>query len=430
MPTHAAQPDVGVRDSSTRTVDLMTTISNARLADGRTVDLSIDGAGRIEAVDRSAEPDIRRVDAIDLDGWLLLPAMVEPHAHLDKALTAEYVPNEKGDLMGAIEAWVAAAAAGTFTHDDMVRRIRAALELLLHSGVTAVRSHINAGMGAGIAYVLAAQEAIKPFADLMDIQLVALTHSPTVGHGSEANRSALDASMAAGVGFVGGCPALEVDGPGSIAHAIRTAQVAGAAIDMHVDETLDVDTLTLRDLARQIIDSGFAGLVSASHCVSLGMQTVETQGAVAREVAEAGISVIALPQTNLFLQGRDHPFATPRGLTAIRSLQEAGVVVAAGADNVQDPFNFVGRSDPLETAALLVMAGHIMPNDAYDMVSNNARVALGLEPVRFEIGDPADFVAIDAPSIRAAIADAPMNRKVFKGGRLVATSAVSRSIFR
>jgi hypothetical protein len=39
-------------------------------------------------------------------------------------------------------------------------------------------------------------------------------------------------------------------------------------------------------------------------------------------------------------------------------------------------------------------------------------------------------VAIDAPSIRAAIADAPARRKVFKGGRLVAESTASHAIHR
>ena len=137
-----------------------------------------------------------------------------------------------------------------------------------------------------------------------------------------------------------------------------------------------------------------------------------------------------LPQTNLFLQGRDHQQATPRGLTAIAALREAGVLVAAGADNVQDPFNLVGRSDPLETAALLVMAGHVLPDDAYDMVANNVRRVLGLAPIRFEVGDPADFVAIDAPSIRGAIADAPADRKVFRAGRLIAVDVDDTQIAR
>lgn len=126
-------------------------IANARLADGRHVDVHV-ADGRITDVVAHAPAPLARtdpLDRVDLDGWLLLPAMAEPHAHVDKALTAERVPNPSGDLAGAIEAWVAAADAGLFTHDDMVDRIRSALDLLVSNGVTAVRSHINCGAGAG-----------------------------------------------------------------------------------------------------------------------------------------------------------------------------------------------------------------------------------------------------------------------------------------
>jgi cytosine deaminase len=407
-------------------------LRNARLADGRHVDIDVVG-GVIAAVRPHAAGDAAPVsgsETHDLAGALLLPAMVEPHAHLDKALTAEAVPNPRGDLGGAIDAWVQAAAAGVFTHDDMVFRIRAALDKLLLSGVTAVRSHINCGAGAGITHLLAAQEAIEPYADLMHVELVALTHSPMVGPGSEANRSALAQAIAGGADLVGGCPHLELDGAGSIRVALDAAADAGLPVDLHVDEMLDPAMLTLRVLARAVIDRGFETRVAASHCVSLGMQTPDVQAEVAAEVAEAGIAIIPLPQTNLFLQGRDHPTGTPRGLTAVHALLDAGVLVAAGGDNVQDPFNLVGRSDPLETAALMVMAGHMLPDDAYEMVSNSARRVLGLAPIRFEVGDPADFVAIDAPSIRAAIADAPADRTVFRAGRLVASSSTQRRIVR
>jgi cytosine deaminase len=405
-------------------------ITNARLADGRVVDLTVSD-GLIASVGPAAGPDgthSHDTSRIDVGGWLLLPAMAEPHAHLDKALTAELVPNPTGDLSGAIEAWIAADAAGTFAHDDMVVRIRAAIDKLLLSGVTAIRSHINCGSRAGISHLVAARSAIAGYGHLVDIEFVALTHSPMVGPGSEPNRKALTDAIEFGAQLVGGCPHLEVDGAESIAYDLATARAAGLPVDLHVDEMLDPTMLTLRDLARQVIDTGFEGRVAASHCVSLGMQTPDVQAAVAREVADAGITVIPLPQTNLFLQGRDHPTATPRGLTAIAALREAGVLIAAGADNVQDPFNLVGRSDPLETAALLVMAGHVLPEDAYEMVSNNVRRAMGLSPVRFEIGDPADFVAIDAPSIRGAIADAPADRTVFKAGRMIASSVTNRTL--
>ena len=407
-------------------------IRNARLADGRHVDISItDGVIAGVTTTAAAVPEANVGDDMyDLDGWLLLPAMAEPHAHLDKALTAESVPNPTGDLQGAIDAWVAAAAAGAFSHDDMVRRVRAALDKLLLNGVTAVRSHINCGSGSGISYLLAAREAAADYTGLMHVEFVALTHSPMAGPAGEANRDALRQAIGAGVDLVGGCPHLEPDGVGCIDVALDAAVSGGIPVDLHVDETLDPNMLTLRDLARAVVDRGLEGQVAASHCVSLGMQSPAVQAEVAADVASAGIDIVPLPQTNLFLQGRDHPQATPRGLTAIAALREAGVNVAAGGDNVQDPFNLVGRSDPLETAALLVMAGHVLPDDAYDMVSNNVRRAMRLPTVRFRVGDPADFVAIDAASIREAIADAPADRKVFYSGRLVAATATDRRISR
>jgi len=405
-------------------------LQNARLADGRLVDIHLDG-GTIDKVDRPSGRSAGNT-TYDLQEWLVLPAMAEPHAHLDKALTAEKIPNLTGDLMGAIDAWIQAAQDGVLNYDDTVERASRAMELLLVHGVTAVRTHVNVLGSNQTTSLRAVREAAERFNGMLDVQTVALTSSPITGSSQEAkdNRQALYRAVEEGVNYVGGCPHLDPDGPGLIKHALETATEAGIGIDLHVDEMLDPTVLTLRDFARQVIDSGFARPAAASHCVTLGMQSPEIQREVAGLVAEANIAVFPLPQTNLFLQGREHPTGTPRGLTAVEALLDAGVLVAAGADNVQDPFNVVGRSDPLETAALMVMAGHRMPDIAYDMVSNRPRRAMGLPSVSFEPGDPADLVAIDAPSIRGAIADAPMSRRVFRRGVLVASSDQQSTILR
>ena len=415
----------------------MRVLRNARLADGRHVDVRIDtaegtiagvaAAGSTEAGD---EGEVDEGEGDDLGGWLLLPAMAEPHAHLDKALTADEVPNPKGDLMGAINAWFEAAEKGRLSYERTVERATRAFELLLVHGVTAVRTHVNVTSDIGVSSVLAVQEAARSMEGLIDYQTVALTGWPMTGPDSAPSVRALEAAVEAGVDLVGGVPNLQDDPPACIADVLSLATSAGIDIDLHTDETLDPSVLTLRELARQVSDKGFDGTVAASHCVSLGMQPPDVQAAVAAEVAAAGISVITLPQTNLFLQGRDDPRATPRGLTAVQALLDAGAAVAAGADNVQDPFNLVGRSDPLETAALMVMAGHRLPADAYGMVSNTARQVMGLAPVNFEPGDPADLVAIDAPSLRGAVADAPMSRRVYRRGRLVASSDQQTRVLR
>jgi cytosine deaminase len=131
--------------------------------------------------------------------------------------------------------------------------------------------------------------------------------------------------------------------------------------------------------------------------------------------------VIALPHTNLYLQGRGHA-PMPRGLTPVGVLREAGVTVAAGADNLQDPFNPLGRACPLETAGLMMLTSHLLPAAAYDTVSSAAATVIGHRPASIEPGSSADLFAVRADSLRAAVAFAPEERVVFRAGRRIEPS--------
>lgn len=404
-------------------------IADARTVDGRSVDVHLGDGHIVDVVPaRSARPRACTVD--DVQGALVLPAFVEPHAHLDKALTADQVANAEGDLPGAIRGWDVAVEQGLISADEMVPRAIAMLRTLVANGVTAVRTHVNVGAGIGSSYVRALDRARRELGNAVDVQLVALPAPPICGPAGAPNRAALESAVEDGVDLIGGCPHLEPDGPRMIREVLRLAADAGRDVDLHVDETLDASMLTLQELARAVMDLGFEGSVTASHCVSLGMQSPAVQRAVAGEVAAARIAVVTLPATNLFLQGRDHPVATPRGLTAVRTLLDAGVVVAAGGDNVQDPFNPVGRGDPLETAALAVMAGHVSPDEACSMVSDRARSVVGLPRVEIVAGAPADLVVVEASSVRAAVAGAPAARRVYRAGRLTAVTTVSTTLVR
>lgn len=397
-----------------------TLLRGATLGDGRVVDVLLEGATIAEVgPSLTARPDD---DVHDLAGWLLLPAPAEPHAHLDKALTADLVGNPHGDLMGAIIGWD--SVCGALTVEDFARRARAAALRLLANGCTAIRSHVNVGGPSGLRAVEALVRVKHELTPVMDVQLVALIGSPT---DPILLRDALDM----GVDIVGGCPHLDIDPIGCLDTTVAVAAERGISVDLHMDETLDPSALWVRDLARLVgppTTRWAPGVtVAASHCVSHGMQDEATQHAVAEELAIADVAVVTLPQTNLFLQGRGVAKAQPRGLTGLHALLEAGVTVAGGADNIQDPFNTVGRADPLETAALLVMAGHLSPAAAYDAVTSASRRAMGLPPVTVGPGSPAELLAVRAPCLRAAIADAPADRMVFAKGRLVAhTEATQR----
>ena len=204
----------------------------------------------------------------------------------------------------------------------------------------------------------------------------------------------------------------------SVSDVLELAGELNCALDLHTDEHTDSNRLSLEDLADRVITSGLKQAVVASHCVSLGMQTETVQKRVSERVAEAEISVIALPHTNLFLQGRDFATATPRGLTAVSNLRKAGVKVAFGADNLQDPFNPIGRGDPLESAGLAILTAHLLPSDAFDSVSTVARQVMGLEVAGPQVGATANLMLTQASSTREAIANTPTRNLVLYKGKL------------
>jgi cytosine/creatinine deaminase len=104
------------------------------------------------------------------------------------------------------------------------------------------------------------------------------------------------------------------------------------------------------------------------------------------------------------------------------------VRVAGGADNVRDPFNPLGRCDPLETAALLVSAGHLTLEESLDAVTNGARSVLHLPPAGPVPGAAADLLAVRADTVGEAIAFASPDRYVLHAGRLVAVSSLTSRV--
>jgi cytosine deaminase len=402
-------------------------LRSVSLPDGFSADVTL-AAGRIERVAPAGslhQPDTAPVGAThDLSGWLLLPAPGEPHAHLDKALTADVVPNPDGDLMGAIVNYQARYHERTV--DDIAERARRAALVNLAHGCTAVRTHVDIGPGIGLRGVEALLSLRDELADRVDLQIVGLVGRPTAGPDGEENRRLLIAALDAGIDVGGGCPHLDPDPKACLEACFDLARRYQRPLDLHMDEHLHPEHLDLEDLAALIRRSGYDRGATASHCVSLGLQDHDTQRRVADAVAAAGVSVVTLPQTNLFLQARGVRTSPPRGLTAVASLLDAGVNVAAGGDNLQDPFNTVGRGDPLEAASLLVSAGHLSTEQAYHAVSNAVRRALGLPELTVAPDQPAELLAIKAATVREAVAAAPADRLVFHQGRLVARTVTVR----
>ena len=395
-------------------------LRGATLLDGTQSDVLLEG-GRVVEV---GDPRSQAAEVIDLGGYVLLPAPAEPHAHLDKALTAGRVRVQADNLDAAIEAWHEHRRA--LRVEDMVQRAETAARQSLARGVTAIRTHVDVGEGIELRAAAALIEVRERLRPLIDIQVVALSYPLTGAVGAE-NRALLRAALDLGVDVVGGAPHIDPDPVGHIEICLELAQRYERAVDLHMDEHMRSASVDLVDLARLVTD-GFPQPVTASHCVSLGLQSPPRQEQVAADVARAGISVVSCPGTNLHLQARDIRTATPRGITALRALLDAGVRVAGGGDNVQDFFHPLGCGDPVQTAALLVLGGHLDVPTAYRLVSENARAVMGIGSGGAGIapGASADLVAVRGGSLQEVLATTTEDRLVIRAGSLAARTRVVR----
>jgi cytosine deaminase len=364
--------------------------------------------------------DIRATEGeevFDGRGGFLTESLVETHAHLDKAYLAELVPNPTGDLMGAITSMI--ANRHLMTVQNTIERAERAVRAMVRNGVTVIRTHADVTEENGFTSVEALLEVRRRTADIVDLQIVALLGWPVTGSRGETHRRLAREAIAMGVEIVGGCPHLDDDAVLANATLVDLAGELGVPLDLHADEHTEADRTTLVNLAEAVLASGFDRGVTASHCVSLGMQDVSTQQMTAEKLASAGIGVVALPQTNLFLQGRDMQTAMPRGLTAVKHLRDAGVSVAAGSDNLQDPFNPIGRGDPLDAAGLMILTAHLLPDDALASVTSVARQVVGAPAAGPVVGAHADLMVTAVTGARELVATCAPRSLVVRHGRIV-----------
>jgi cytosine deaminase len=390
--------------------------TNAQLIDGSIVDVATDN-GLITWIGPTNNSPVVCDQNVNLNGYVLSSSFVEPHAHLDKAFLADRITNPSGDLMGAIRGLEAVRT--TITHKDLVERATRAVRLMSRNGVTSIRTHADTTISGGLSSVHALLEVKKNCEHFMDIQVAMLLEWPVTGTAGREHQALARDAVSAGIDVVGGCPHLDPDPRGAVEFLLGLAIESGLPLDLHADENMRPDSSDLENLADIVLRDKLSHQINASHCVALSTRSETDIDRIAAKVSAAGITVTALPQTNLYLQERGVSTNPARAITPIHRLQQAGVIVAAGADNLQDPFNLVGRADPLEIASLLMISAHATADMAIQMISTDAHQAVNGIKSALAVGQPANFVAIPATNLRESIAMGPPDRIVVYGGVVI-----------
>lgn len=360
-------------------------------------------------------------EEIDLGGRVVLPEFIESHIHLDKAYLEERRPNLTGTLEDAIA--ITLELKKSATAEDIRARSERALRSCLRHGTTRFRVQVEVDPFVelkGMEATLSLREAYRGWAD---IEIVVF---PQEGIEQQpGTEDLMREAMRMGGDVVGGIPYNDHDAERHLDIVFGMAEAFGCGVDLHIDFFDDPKRRDIESAARRTIAAGLQGRVAAGHLTSLGSMDDEQAKKIIGLIVEAGISVIPLPATDLFLGGRGPATPRFRSLTRVKELLAAGANVALSSNNIRNAFTPSGNGDLLEVALLLASAAHMTtPRERAllpEFFTGHAARALGVgENYGIREGCPADFVVLDTANRADVIIDQPEKRYVVKGGRVVA----------
>lgn len=391
-------------------------MKNVRLEDGEALtDLGIQD-GKIKEIRQEITEDADKT--IDAEGRVVIPGLVESHIHLDKALIADRKPNKSGTLKEAIE--VTAELKPTFTEEDIYERAKQTLEMIIPRGVTAIRTHSEFDPAQGFTGFKTILRLKEEYKDLVDIQVVAFPQEGIFK--APGTEEMMYEAMEMGADVVGGIPYNDAPADEHIDLVFEIAKKYDKPVDLHQDFSDEADDISIEYLAKKTIEEGYQGRVSVGHLTALHALPDEQLKPIIDLIAEADISVMSLPATDLHLGARNDEYNVRRAVTPIRKLRDGGVNVCIATNNIRNAFTPYGNGDILQTAMLAIPVAHLGGADdlptVLPMITDHPARAIGLEDYGIKEGNKADLVLMDTKVKEHAIIDIPERLYVIKDGKI------------
>ncbi|WP_202962232.1 cytosine deaminase [Bifidobacterium reuteri] len=362
---------------------------------------------------------------VDGHSGVAIPPFVDPHVHLDAALTAgEPEWNETGTLFDGIRIW--SERKKTLSRQDVKDRAVHTLRMMASHGIQYVRTHVDVTDSNLVALdaMLEVREQVSPF---ITLQIVAFPQEGILSYPD--GRQLMERAVDAGADVVGGIPHFEFNrdyGVESLKFLVDLAARNGRLVDVHCDEIDDPASRNLEVLATLALETGLGARVTASHTTAMGSYNDAYAYKLFRLLRMSGINFVSNPLVNMHLGGRFDTYPKRRGLTRVKELDEAGINVAFGEDDIRDPWSPLGAGNMLDAVHMGVYAAQLMGYqqimDSYKYVTINGARTLNIPETDYGIavGKPASLVILDAPDFYQALNEHAEILYNIRNGRIIA----------
>ena len=380
---------------------------------GELVDIGVE-AGRIVAVAPRLDAETRIHEAA---GRLTCAGLIETHIHLDKSRLLERCPAEPGRIINPVR--YVEPFKPDISEEDVYRRAEETLRECLLNGTTRIRTHVEVDPKIGLRGFDAVKRLARDYAWAVDLQLCVfpqdgLTNVPGTDE-------LLVEALRQGTKVIGGAPRYDSDGPAQIRRIFELAREFDCDVDLHLDVGPTADSLDVHLVADLTERYGLGGRVAVGHMAKLSLLPPDAVASVARRLADVGVAVTVLPATDLYLMGRNHDHAVPRGVADANFLLRHGVNCSLSSNNVLNPATPFGDCSLIRMANLqanvLQIGRPADLRDCFDMITTRSARILNVADYGIALGNVADIAVIDAASPEAAVAEIRRPLAVFKAGR-------------
>ena len=349
----------------------------------------------------------------------LLSAFVDAHVHLDKTYTVGVAGAADGDLAAAVTR--SAANRVTWTPSELRLRMSRALEDAWACGSRAMRTHLDWTSDDMPVALRVFEHLREQWRGRIELQMVALAPLDLWADEAAAQRIAgqVAVTAAGGTAALGAFVYRNDDLRHKLGCLFDVAERHNLPLDVHVDEGLDPDARGLRAIADLAMERSVRTPIVCGHACSLSAQPLDEAQETLQACLGAGIHLVALPTTNLYLQGAWDSTPVARGITRMREAAALGLACSIGSDNVADPFYPYGSYDLFETFGLAVQMAHLAPAQAWlAAITVHPARAMGLQwDGLIAEGCPADLVCLNACSEFELLTPLGRRRTVIRKGQ-------------
>jgi len=353
------------------------------------------------------------INLLDCGGHLLLPGLVNAHAHIDKNLLGlpwrpnsvpeprrikDYVDNERQQRI----------ALGIDTAKQSALEVQMAIE----AGVTHIRTHVDIDTDAGLQHWKGVLQTKETFKDQLTMQTVAFPQSGMLIR--QGTIELLEEAVKMGADAIGGLDPSTVDRD-PVKHLDTVFDIAdrhGVEVDIHLHEPGMLGAFAVELIAERTQALGLQGKVTISHVFCLGMVDDAYLDKLIRLILDNDITIMSLGSGS----GAFPP---------LKKLHDAGVKLCTGTDGVHDLWGIYNSVNMLDRVRLLgYRCGFRRDEDVeflLDVATYGGATLMKDDNYGIKVGNTADFIVIAGETPTEAVVNQAVPKYVVKRGQVVAS---------